>query len=167
MRRLASVAGALLLVITLATPATAGSHDKLAVEGTFGANWHLWTLTLTEMGPHKCLLELDADLEFYGDVTGTATGSYDVLVFASCAEAAASPPGVLKELFWYLGDANLTVGGSAAEARIRYRGAQGEPNEPGQLTAQINLTGDLTGMLTVTAFGGGPASYRGFVHVRE
>ena len=131
------------------------------------ANWHVWTLSLTEQGPHKCLLQLDADLAFDGDLVGTALGSYDVLVFASCEEAAASPPGVLKELFWYWGSADLSIGDSAGQARIKYRGAQGEPNDPGELVAQIDLTGEITGMLKVTALGGGPATYNGFVHVRD
>ena len=108
MRRIAALVTALVLTLALAAPATAGSHQKVPVEGSFVANWHVWTLSLTEQGPHKCLLQLDADLAFDGDLVGTALGSYDVLVFASCEEAAASPPGVLKELFWYWGSAVLS-----------------------------------------------------------
>ncbi|HSG85867.1 MAG TPA: hypothetical protein VLA23_05960 [Candidatus Limnocylindrales bacterium] len=167
MRRIAALVTALVLTLALAAPATAGSHQKVPVEGSFVANWHVWTLSLTEQGPHKCLLQLDADLAFDGDLVGTALGSYDVLVFASCEEAAASPPGVLKELFWYWGSADLSIGDSAGQARIKYRGAQGEPNDPGELVAQIDLTGEITGMLKVTALGGGPATYSGFVHVRD
>lgn len=161
MKRLA-LALAVAVMVAVAAPAAA-SDEKVGVEGTYVATYDLTTLTLTEKGPHKCLLELDADLEFFGDLTGTALGSYDVLVWASCEETATTPPGVLKALFWYDGVAELTFNGFSAEARIKYRGVEGAPYAPGEFEGQINFTGDATGMLKVQA-SDFVAHYSGFVH---
>ena len=163
MRRLALVI-AMVLVVLGASPAAA-SDEKLEVEGTYVAYYDLSTLSLSPMGPHKCLLELDAAIEFFGDLSGIAAGSYDVLVWASCEETAASPPGVLKARFWYDGAAEVTLDGFDAEARVKYRGVEGEPYAPGEFEGQMNFTGGVNGMLKVEATGF-IVSYSGFIHVR-
>lgn len=157
----------LLLVAVMAMPAAAADHEKVPVDGTWTVAYDFSTLQWTEKGPSKCLLELDAGLEFFGDFTGTATGSYDVLIFASCADAQMAPPGFYNDLYQYNGSLTLTLDGVVgAHARIKYLGTEGPPLEVGEFEGMMILTGGVTGVLQVESSPFGP-TYSGFVHTRS
>lgn len=166
MRRSAPVV-VFLLVAVMAMPAVAAGHEKVPVDGTWTALYDFSTLEWTEKGPAKCLLELEADLEFEGDFEGTATGSYDVLIFASCADAQEAPPGFYKDLYQYNGSLTLTLDEVVdAQARIKYLGTEGPPLGVGEFKGMMILTGDVTGILRVESSPSGP-TYSGFIHTRS
>ena len=103
------------------------------------------------------------ELVFSGTIEGAATGQTSALVFASCADVAASPPGTYPDVFTSQLVFEGTVDGEPARADVLYIG---RVRPGGEIDARLVLSDGVWGVLEVfdarVAVGGG---YRGTVIV--
>ena len=112
-------------VPTAPSLATEGSAAEPArqvdASGEFAAIIRPETFTFTPRG-RNCLLTVDGSLVFTGDIEGAATGTTRALVFATCDDVRAAPPGTYPDVFrselTFVG----TVDGEPATANLLYMG---------------------------------------------
>lgn len=135
------------------------ANDSIKVNGEFTANVDFTTLSLRPVGVN-CLLEVDGYLEFTGSLNGIATGTTKALVFASCDDVAANPPGAFKDIFRSKLEFLGKVDGEPAAADLTYLGIT---EVGGQIKAKFLLTNGLKGVMKVDAIVAVGGSYRGFV----
>src|SRR5687767_5735647 len=76
----------------------ASAAQRIQTSGEFDAIVDFSTLTLTPRGSN-CLLQVEGQLVFTGTIQGAAIGQTSALVFAPCADVAASPPGTFPDVF--------------------------------------------------------------------
>lgn len=163
MPRLIVVLGSLLLIVGCAdAPAAVAPHDPLLalavlsqteVAGSYVASVNFATMTLTSRG-QNCLLEVEGTLTFTGSIVGTGTGKTSALVFATCEEAATTPPGTHPDVFRSVLTFEGTVNGEPATADVQY---MGRVAEGGALDGRLVFSNGVSGVLDadgVVAVGG-------------
>ena len=163
MPRLFVVLGSLLLIVAcaespvaVAPPDASSNVAALAqseVAGSYVASVNFATISLTPRG-QNCLLEVEGTLEFSGDIVGTGTGKTTALVFATCEEAATTPPGTHPDVFHSVLTFEGTVNGEPATADVKY---MGRVAEGGALDGRLVFSNGVSGVLNadgVVAVGG-------------
>lgn len=171
MPRLNVVLGSLLLVVGCAdAPAPVAPADLSAnvaalsqteVAGAYVASVNFATMTLTPRG-QNCLLEVEGQLDFFGSIVGTGTGKTSALVFATCEEAATTPPGTHPDVFRSVLTFEGTVNGEPATADVQY---MGRVAPGGALDGRLVFSNGVSGVLDadgIVAVGG---TYSGSVVV--
>lgn len=149
-------------LLLLGSTTTAWAQEPLHGSGAFTVAVDFDTLTLTPVG-NNCRLEVEGMAEFSGTLEGEATGVTTALVRAPCSEVIANPPGTFPDVFSSDLDFSGTVDGTPVNATITYHGTA---EAGGEISAVMNLSGDLRGALRVEgqlAVGG---SYQGRVVFR-
>jgi hypothetical protein len=172
-----SVVAALLMALTsaavvspAANAATAGAPAAAVsaqavhpAAGTFTAQVDFATISLREVGDSKCLLTVQGVLTFTGTLKGAATGTTSALIFATCAQVAATPPGTYFDLFRFQSTFRGTVKDVRVTGRLTYAGIT---RVGGAIDAAILLDGDRADAAlradAEVAVGG---SYTGVVHL--
>lgn len=146
----------ILWALVMAVPASAA--PPVPVNGTFTAVVNSITPHPTP-GDNHCLLEVDGELIFNGDLEGTASGTTQALVFAPCAEAQTNPPGTFPDVF--KSELELTDPESGEHiADIIY---QGKTQAGGEIKAVMHFSNGLKGTLKVEAVVAVGGSYSGFI----
>jgi hypothetical protein len=135
---------------------------RIPASGEFQTFVDFSTLTLTPRG-RNCRLEVDGEVRFTGTIEGTGTGHTSALVFAPCADVAAAPPGTYPDVFRSRIEAELSVDGEPARARITY---QGRSAPGGAIEGRFLLRGGARGVLDVEARIAVGGTYEGAVVVR-
>lgn len=131
------------------------------VAGGYVASVDFTTISLTPRG-QNCLLEVEGQLDFSGSIVGTATGRTSALVFATCEEAATTPPGTHPDVFRSVLEFEGTVNGEPATADLQY---MGRVAPGGALDGRLVFSNGVSGRLDadgVVAVGG---TYSGAVVV--
>ena len=141
---------------------TLSASRRVAASGQFDARVDFSTLTLTPRG-RNCLLEVDGRLVFTGTIQGTAVGRTRALVFASCADVRATPPGTFRDVFKSELLFNGTVDGTPARANVLYTGGV-EPG--GRIEGRLLFSKGVAGTLRVEARVAVGGKYRGALVVR-
>jgi hypothetical protein len=137
---------------------SASASTRAAASGDFTASVDFTTLILTPRG-RNCLLEVDGQLSFTGTLEGVATGTTTALVFASCSDVIANPPGTFSDVFRSELEFAGTVNGAPAEGQMVYMG-RAQPG--GNINAKILLMGDAHAVLKADALVAVGGSYSGF-----
>jgi hypothetical protein len=149
--RTAQATSCLLLAATVlgagtAGPATAAGSGATPAAGDFTVGSVTFGAPEDVKG-NKCKLTVDGTLSFTGDLAGDAVGTTTAIVFATCEEALAAPPGTYFDVFKFQGDFTGTVFGEAAEGTLTYAGVT---QEGGDIDARIKLRGDAWAALRTT-----------------
>jgi hypothetical protein len=160
MRKLVMVLVGMAAVMLAATP-SASAAPPIPATGTFDAVVDFSTLQLTPRG-QNCLLEVEGELVFEGTLQGTASGTTAALIFATCDEVLANPPGTFRDVFMsklvFTGQAD----GVPVEASMTY---QGQVSEGGEIRAIIRVSRGLVGVMDVEARVAEGGSYSGFINI--
>jgi hypothetical protein len=135
---------------------------RIQTSGHFDAIVDFSTLTLTPRG-RNCLLQVNGQLVFSGTIEGAATGQTTALVFASCSDVAASPPGTFRDVFRSELTFEGTVDGAPARANVLY---MGRVQPGGQIAGRLVLSNGVQGRLEVEAQVAVGGEYAGSVVVR-
>ena len=135
---------------------------QIQTSGHFDAIVDFSTLTLTPRG-RNCLLQVKGQLVFTGTIEGAATGQTSALVFAPCADVAASPPGTFPDVFKSELAFEGTVDGEPARANVLY---MGRVQPGGQIAGRLVLSNGVQGRLEVEARVAVGGEYSGSVVVR-
>jgi hypothetical protein len=135
---------------------------QIQASGDFAANVDFSTLTLTPRG-RNCLLKVKGELVFTGTIQGTATGQTTALVFAPCADVAASPPGTFRDVFKSELTFEGTVDGEPARANVLY---MGRVQPGGQIAGRLVFSKGVQGRLEAEARVAVGGEYSGSVVVR-
>lgn len=138
-----------------------GALAQTDVAGSYVASVDFTTISLTPRG-ENCLLEVEGQLDFTGSIVGTAVGRTSALVFATCEEAATTPPGTHPDVFRSVLEFEGTVNGAPATADLQY---MGRVAPGGALDGRLVFSNGVSGRLDadgVVAVGG---SYTGSVVV--
>jgi hypothetical protein len=135
---------------------------RIPAAGEFQTFVDFSTLTLTPRG-RNCQLEVDGEVLFTGTLEGTGTGHTSALVFASCADVAAAPPGTYPDVFRSRIEAEVTVDGEPATAKMTY---QGRSAPGGAIDGRFLLRGGVRGVLKVEARIAVGGTYEGTLVVR-
>jgi hypothetical protein len=137
---------------------------RVQASGRFAAVVDFGTLTLRPRG-RNCLLQVDGQLNFTGTIVGSAVGQTTALVFASCSEVAANPPGTFGDRFKSELVFDGTVDGTPARANVLYIGRV-QPG--GRIEGRILFSRGVQGRLNIeetrVAVGG---DYSGSVVIRS
>ena len=141
--------------------ASASASRRVDAEGAFAANVDFGTLTLTPRG-RNCLLEVDGQLVFTGDVAGTATGTTRALVFATCEEVLAAPPGTHPDVFRSELVFEGTIDGEPATANLLY---MGRVRPGGAIEGRLVFSNGASGRLDADAVVAVGGTYEGSVVV--
>jgi hypothetical protein len=137
------------------------SARQIQTSGNFDAIVDFSTLTLTPRGSN-CLLQVEGRLVFTGTIEGAATGQTSALVFAPCADVAASPPGTYPDVFKSELAFEGTVDGEPARANVLY---MGRVQPGGQIEGRLVFSNGVQGRLEVEAQVAVGGEYRGSVVV--
>jgi hypothetical protein len=141
------------------TPAQAG-NPRILASGEFVSGVDFGNATLTAQGNH-CIVRVDGEVEFFGTLEGSATGTSTVRVFATCAEVESTGSlDAFRTNFHSEGVFTGTVDGAPAEADFTY---QGRSEVGGRINARIRFSGGLQGVLHVDARIAEGGTYDGFV----
>ncbi len=135
---------------------------KVQTSGQFDAIVDFSTLTLTPRG-RNCLLQVNGQLVFTGTIEGAATGQTTALVFAPCAQVAASPPGTFRDVFKSELVFEGTVAGEPARANVLY---MGRVQPGGELAGRLVFSRGVQGRLEVEAVVAVGGEYSGSVVIR-
>ena len=120
------------------------SARRVETSGPFDAIVDFSTLKLTPRGSN-CLLDVDGRLVFHGSIDGVGIGHTSALVFATCADVIASPPGTDPDVFHSEIEFTGTIGGQAVRAHVLYHGrSQPGGHIDGQLIFSNGAAGELT-----------------------
>jgi hypothetical protein len=130
-----------------ASTLVASPAQKVTTTGTFDAIVDFSTLTPTPRG-RNCELTVQGQLVFSGTIVGPATGQTTALVFASCADMLANPPGTFPDVFHSELVFDGTVDGAPARANVRY---QGRSAPGGAIDAHLIFSNGVAGVLDVQA----------------
>jgi hypothetical protein len=130
-----------------ASAVTTSPARRIQASGEFDALVDFTTLTLTPRG-RNCLIRVKGQLVFTGTLEGPAIGQTTALVFASCADVAANPPGTFPDVFHSELEFDGLVDGEPAEANMRYMG-RSEPG--GHIAGRLLLSHGVEGRLAVDA----------------
>lgn len=131
----------------------AAALAQTSVAGSYVASIDFTTISLTPRG-QNCLLEVEGQLEFTGSIVGTATGRTSALVFATCEEAATTPPGTHPDVFRSVLEFEGTVNGEPATADLQY---MGRVAPGGALDGRLVFSNGISGRLDadgIVAVGG-------------
>jgi hypothetical protein len=120
---------------------------RVDTSGEFDAIVDFTKLTLTPRG-RNCLLRVDGALVFTGTIEGAATGQTTALVFASCAEVIAAPPGTFPDVFKSELAFEGTVDGQPACANVLY---MGRVQPGGRIEGRLVFSDGVQGRLQVDA----------------
>ena len=131
--------------------------QRVETSGTFAAQVDFSTLSLTPKGSN-CLLVVDGQLVFSGTIEGVAKGTTSALVFATCAEVLATPPGTHPDRFKSELVFEGTVAGQPASAKGLYIG-RAQPG--GAIDAHLVFSNGVSGVLDVEAQVAVGGTYRG------
>ena len=146
--RFVAGSAALLLAVTAITgPAAAAGNGAARAEGAFTVDPDVQFGAPEPVKGDKCKLTVTGTLHFTGDVAGAAAGTTTAIVFATCEEAMAAPPGTYFDVFRFTGEFAGTVFGEPAEGRLTYAGVT---QEGGDIDARIRLRGDAWAQLRTT-----------------
>lgn len=128
------------LAATTVAPAVAkpGAHKVQRASGAFVVGPDVTFGAPEDVKGNKCLLTVDGTLHFTGSLEGAATGTTKAVVFATCEEATAAPPGTYFDVFRFAGEFEGSIGGEPASGTLTYRGVS---REGGQIDARIKLRG--------------------------
>jgi hypothetical protein len=143
--------------------AKAGDDNRILAEGAFTAMIDPFSFTFTPVH-NKCLLEVEGVLIFTGTIEGEAPGTTRALVFATCDDAAANPPGTFIDVFRSELEFDGTMNGIATIAEITY---QGITKVGGNIKGRMIVFNGLKGMLKVDALVAVGGSYKGFIKVED
>ena len=135
---------------------------RIAAAGEFQTFVDFSTLTLTPRG-RNCQLEVDGEVLFTGTIEGSGSGHTSALVFAPCSDVAAAPPGTYPDVFRSRIDAELSVDGQPATAKMIY---QGRSAPGGAIDGRLLLHGGVRGVLQADARIAVGGTYEGAVVVR-
>ena len=134
---------------------------QIETSGHFDALVDFSTLTLTPRG-QNCLLQVDGQLVFTGTIEGTATGTTSALVFATCSEAATTPPGTHPDVFRselaFVG----TVDGEPVQADLLY---MGRVQPGGRIEGRLVFSNGAAGRLEADALVAVGGEYHGSIVV--
>lgn len=159
MKQLAMIVLVGMLLLVTAAPLAAA--PPVLADGEFTASVNFSTLTATPVG-RNCRLEVNGTLVFSGTLEGATSGTTRGLVFAPCAAVLANPPGSFRDIFRFTSDSAFPftgrVNGVPTTATIIY---QGRTAVGGAIDGQVLLTGDVRGVLEVTATVAVGGQYRG------
>lgn len=106
----------------------------------------------------NCRLTIPYAYTFEGDVTGTATGTVYVLIFASCIEVEQNPPGTFADRFEARLDFEGGIFGASSSGVILYHGRTAPG---GAVTGKMIVNGTHHGVLTVQGQLGADGTYDG------
>lgn len=121
-----------------AAPAGASPNRAQPADGAFVVGPDVTFGVPQDVKGNKCLLTVNGTLHFTGSLEGAATGTTKALVFATCAEATAAPPGTYFDVFRFTGEFEGSVLGEPASGRLTYAGVS---REGGAIDARIALRG--------------------------
>lgn len=145
-----------------ASEASAAAAHQVETSGDFDAFVDFFTLRLTPRG-ENCLLEVDGRLVFTGTIEGTATGTTSALVFATCEEAATTPPGTHPDVFRSELDFVGTVDGEPMEADLLY---MGRVQPGGRIEGRLIFSNGAAGRLETDGMVAVGGDYQGTIVVR-
>lgn len=120
---------------------------RVETSGPFDAIVDFSTLRLTPRGSN-CLLDVDGRLVFHGRIEGVGIGHTTALVFATCADVIASPPGTDPDVFHSEIAFEGTVGGVPASAHVLY---QGRSQPGGHIDGRLIFSNGVAGELAADA----------------
>ena len=143
------------------SPALADDNRSVLAVGDFTVQ--ISSITPTPVGS-KCLLEVNGQLNFTGDIIGVATGTTRALVFATCNDVFTNDLGTFADVFRSELFFEGTVDGSPVEANMVYKGIS---EIGGDIKARLILSGDAEGELLVGAVVAQGGSYAGELEVEE
>ena len=135
---------------------------QVQTSGDFAAIVDFSTLTLTPRG-RNCLLQVNGELVFTGTIEGSATGRTTALVFAPCADVAASPPGTFRDVFKSELVFEGTVDGEPARANVLY---MGRVQPGGRIAGRLVFSNGVQGRLAADAQVAVGGEYSGMVVIR-
>jgi len=130
-----------------ASAVTASPARRIHASGAFDAVVDFTTITLTPRG-RNCLIRVKGRLVFTGTLVGPAIGQTTALVFASCADVAAHPPGTFPDVFHSELKFDGLVDGRRATANVRY---MGRSERGGHIAGRLVLSHGVEGRLAVDA----------------
>lgn len=139
----------------------ASAARRIQASGEFAAIVDFSTLTLTPRGSN-CLLQVEGQLVFTGTIQGAGTGQTSALVFAPCADVAASPPGTYPDRFKSELVFEGTVDGEPARANLLY---MGRVQPGGAIEGRLIFSNGVQGRLEVDAVVAVGGDYSGEVVV--
>jgi hypothetical protein len=147
----------LVLALMLVFTAMADAAQPVSATGDFVLSLNPDDI---ELQPHgaNCLLQVEALVTFSGDLMGEATAHTAALIFATCDDVAGSLPGSIRDVFWSTMHFTGNLNGSPVTAGIHYHG---RAEECGQISAVMNFSGDLRGVVQVDGQAGVDGSYSG------
>lgn len=156
-RRIVACSLALALMVSMVFSVSAA--QTVPASGEFEVDIDPDDINLTPLGAN-CVLQVEGDVSFTGDLTGDATAQTTALVFAPCDVVAESPPGSVRDVFSSTMEFSGTLNGDPVEAGIHYHG---RVEEGGQLSGIMNFFGDLRGAVQVDGQAGVDGSYSGTI----
>lgn len=127
-----------------ASPVAAATDTRqglgaVPAEGAFVASVDFATLQTQDVRGNKCEFTVDGVLSFSGTIEGEATGVTTAVIFATCQEVLASPPGTYFDVFRFEGDFAGEVLGEPVTGELSYAGVT---RVGGQVDATVILDGD-------------------------
>lgn len=158
--RIAAASAALLLASTAVAvggPATAagpeaskgaGNGKAMKADGAFTVGADVTFGAPESVKGDKCKLTVNGTLHFTGDLEGPAVGTTTAVVFATCEEVGAAPPGTYFDVFTFKGDFDGTVFGEDTTGTLTYAGVT---QAGGDIKARIKLRGDAWAVLRAKA----------------
>jgi hypothetical protein len=118
--------------------ATPSPHKAQRASGDFVVGPDVTFGAPEDVRGNKCLLTVNGTLHFTGSLEGAATGTTKAVVFATCEEATAAPPGTSFDVFRFAGAFEGSIEGEPASGTLTYRGVT---REGGHIDARIQLRG--------------------------
>jgi hypothetical protein len=155
-RILLSFSLALVLMLGIAGPAAA---QPTSASGEFGVDLNFESFSFTPRGAN-CVLEVEGLVHFTGSLEGTATARTTALVFAPCDDVAGAEPGEYRDVFSSTMQFTGTLDGAPVNAGIHYHGTA---KEGGQISAVMNFSGGLRGVVQVDGQAGVDGAYSGTI----
>lgn len=123
-------------------PAAPGSgRGAQSAVGDFVASVDFSSLQARDVRGNKCEFTVNGALTFSGALEGTAVGTTTAVIFASCDEALAAPPGTYFDVFRFDGHFTGAVLGQPDSGALSYAGLT---RVGGGIDATVILDGDQT-----------------------
>lgn len=153
-RSMLALALVFVLMLGLVGPASAQPVDA---SGDFNVALDFSSFSFTPRGAN-CVLEVEGVVHFSGDLEGQAAARTTALVFAPCDDVAGASPGAYRDVFSSAMQFSGTLNGNPVTAGIHYHGTA---KEGGQISAVMNFSGGLRGVVQVDGQAGVDGYYNG------
>jgi hypothetical protein len=170
-RSLFGIVLALVVVMTAVAPAAATPPND--VSGTYSLSESTLDYLQWQPAGNNCKLECGFTYPFEGDLAGTATFHYSLMVHGPCTADEAPPPGMYYSTLKAWGTFTGEVVGESGTFTFTYEGREwpyGQPGDLGLRARIVILSGteelkNLHGVLDVTYMVGDPVdTYSGQIH---